>query len=51
MKKIKLLALLPLLVSPFMMTGCSSQTVVGILQPVEHNALGAARQGFEQGLK
>ena len=51
MKKIKLLTLLPLLVSPFMMTGCSSQTVVGILQPVEHNALGAAREGFEKGLK
>lgn len=52
MKKIKLLTLLPLMLSPLMMTGCNSnQKVIGILQPVEHNALGAARRGFEQGLK
>lgn len=52
MKKMKLLTLLPLLMVPFMTTGCSSQQkVIGILQPVEHNALGAARKGFEQGLK
>ena len=25
--------------------------VIGILQPVEHPALGAAREGFEEGLK
>ena len=51
MKKTKLLTLLPLLVMPFMTTGCSSQKVIGILQPVQHNALGAAREGFEKGLK
>ena len=51
MKKMKLLTLLPLLIAPMMMTGCSSKTVIGILQPVEHAALGAAREGFEQGLK
>ena len=52
MKKGKLLTLLPLMLAPLMMTGCSKkQTVIGILQPVEHNALGAARQGFEKGLK
>ena len=52
MKRMKLLTLLPLLMAPMMMTGCSSsKTVIGILQPVEHNALGAARKGCEQGLK
>ena len=51
MKKLKLLSLLPLLVTPLMMTGCSSQKVIGILQPVEHNALGAAREGFIKGLE
>ena len=52
MKKMKLLTLLPLMLSPLMMAGCSGQQkVIGILQPVEHNALGAARRGFEQGLK
>ena len=51
MKKMKLLPLLPLLLTPFAITGCSSKTVIGILQPVEHNALGAAREGFIQGLK
>ena len=51
MKKGKLLTLLPLLLMPFMTTGCSNKTVIGILQPVEHNALGEARKGFEAGLK
>ena len=51
MKKMKLLTLLPLLCAPLMLTGCSGQKVIGILQPVEHSALGAAREGFIQGLK
>ena len=52
MKKIKLLTLLPLLVSPFMMTGCSgSDTDIGILQYGEFAALDNAREGFIQGLK
>ena len=51
MKKTKLLTLLPLMLLPFATTSCSAKTVIGILQPVEHNALGAAREGFIQGLK
>ena len=51
MKKGKLLTLLPLMLLPFATTGCSAKTVIGILQPVEHSALGAAREGFIQGLK
>ena len=51
MKKIKLLTLLPLLVSPMMLTSCRAQFVIGVLQPVEHSALSAARKGFVQGLK
>ena len=51
MKKMKLLTLLPLLLTPFTLTGCSGQKVIGILQPVNHDALGAAREGFEKGLK
>ena len=51
MKKGKLLTLLPLMLLPLATTGCSPKTVIGILQPVEHNALGAAREGFIQGLK
>ena len=51
MKKMKLLTLLPLLLTPLAMTGCSGQRVIGILQPVEHAALGAAREGFVAGLK
>lgn len=52
MKK-KLLTLLPLLVIPFAtsLTACKKTVTIGILQPVEHSALGAAREGFVQGLK
>lgn len=53
MKK-KLLTLLPLLAMPLALgvTGCkSSGKAVGILLPVEHQALDAARLGFEEALK
>ena len=56
MKKIKLLALLPLLFTPMMMTGCQNANVktIGICQLVAHPALDAATNGFieavEQGL-
>jgi len=47
--------LLPLLAVPFMigaLTGCNSnKTVIGILQPVGHPALDAAREGFIEALK
>ena len=47
--------LLPLLVLPMFasITACNQNNgpVIGILQPVEHEALGAARQGFIAGLK
>ena len=51
MKKMKLLTLLPLLLSPLAMTGCSSKTDIGILQFGQFAALDSARKGFEQGLK
>lgn len=57
MKKGKLLTLLPLLVTPFMMTGCNNnkdQFNIGICQLVAHPALDAATNGFikavEEGL-
>ena len=52
MKK-KFISLLTLAALPFsfMMTGCSNKVAIGILQPVQHAALDAAREGFEQGLK
>ena len=57
MKKGKLLTLLPLLVTPFMMTGCNNnkdQFNIGICQLVAHPALDAATSGFikavEEGL-
>ena len=49
MKKGKLLTLLPLLVTPFMMTGCNEnkdQFKIGICQLVAHPALDAATNGF-----
>ena len=49
MKKGKLLTLLPLLVTPFMMTGCNEnkdQFKIGICQLVAHPALDAATSGF-----
>ena len=49
MKKLLALMALPLLMG---LTGCNTSSVtVGILQPVEHTALGAARDGFKAGLK
>ena len=51
MKKIKLLTLLPLLLSPLVVTGCSGNTDIGILQYGEFAALDEARKGFEDGLK
>ena len=51
MKKIKLLTLLPLLITPLMTTGCSGNTDIGILQYGEFAALDEARKGFEDGLK
>ena len=52
MKKTKLLTLLPLMLTPFMMTGCSNEsTDIGILQFGEFAALDNAREGFIQGLK
>ena len=51
----KLSIVLPLLATS-LLAGCKfgisgNNYTVGILQPVEHSALGAARQGFEDGLK
>ena len=49
MKKGKLLTLLPLLVTPFMMTGCNEnkdQFKIGICQLVAHPALDKATEGF-----
>ena len=52
MKKEKLLTLLPLMLTPFMMTGCNNDsTDIGILQFGEFAALDDAREGFIQGLK
>lgn len=40
------------LLSALSLTGCGSNKIsIGILQPVEHNALSAARLGFMEGLK
>ena len=52
MKK-KLLTLLPILCIPFAMslTACSNKTRIGILQFDEFDALVAAKEGFEAGLK
>ena len=52
--KRKMLTLLATMALPLMtsITGCkSNRVVVGILQPVEHAALGAAREGFVAALK
>ena len=51
--KRRLLTLLPILCVPLAMsmTACSSKTKVGILQFDEFEALDAARNGFEAGLK
>ena len=53
MKKMKLLTLLPLLVTPIMLASCSAneKTDIGILQYGEFAALDDAREGFIQGLK
>ena len=53
MKKGKLLTLLTLMLLPLGLSGCNNgkEKVIGILQPVEHSALGAAREGFEKGLE
>ena len=52
MKKGKLLTLLPLMLTPCMMTGCANEsTDIGILQFGEFAALDNAREGFIQGLK
>ena len=53
MKKIKLLALLPLLLTPFMMTACNKGDVkvIGICQLVAHPALDAATKGFIEAVK
>lgn len=51
MKKSALL-LVPLFLPFLTLTGCGDQGLkIGILQPVEHVALGAAREGFEAGVK
>ena len=48
MKKIKLLALLPLLFAPLAMTACGgAKTTIGICQFVAHPALDAATEGFK----
>ena len=51
--KMKALALLAFLALPFAttLTSCSGGKAIGILQPAEHLALDAAREGFEKGLK
>lgn len=47
MKKIKLFTLLPLLLTPFMMTSCNRNVkTIGICQLVTHDALDAATNGF-----
>ena len=53
MKKIKLLALVPLLLTPFMMTACQTGSVktIGICQLVAHPALDAATNGFIEAVK
>lgn len=53
MKKIKLLALVPLLLTPFMMTACQTGPVktIGICQLVAHPALDAATDGFIEAVK
>lgn len=51
MKKTKLLTLLPLLMSPLMMTGCSDggdKIVIGICQIAQFDALDAATAGFKE---
>ena len=52
MKK-KLLFLLPFMALPMAtsLTACNRGPKIGILQPVEHAALGAAREGFVDALK
>ena len=50
MKTIKLFALLPLLFTPLMMTGCQANSnvkTIGICQFVAHPALDAATEGFK----
>ena len=51
--KLKKLALLAFLALPFSaaLTSCGSKVQIGILQPVQHEALDAAKNGFIQGLK
>ena len=51
--KMKALALLAFLALPFAtsLTSCSGGKTIGILQPVQHLALDAAREGFKAGLK
>lgn len=52
MKKIKLLTLLPLLLTPFMMTACNRTSyVIGICQIEKHEALDAATNGFIQAVE
>ena len=51
MKKTKLLTLLPLLLSPMMMSGCSGdgdKIVIGICQIAQFDALDAATAGFKE---
>jgi len=51
MKK-KLIPLIALMALPLSMglTACNNKKAIGILQPVEHAALGAARDGFEDAI-
>ena len=51
--KLKKLALLAILALPFSaaLSSCSSAKTIGILQPVQHLALDAAREGFIKGLE
>lgn len=51
MKK-KFISLLALMAFPLstLFTGCSNKVAIGILQPVQHAALDAAREGFVKGL-
>lgn len=53
MKKMKLLAIVPLLMTPMMMTGCQNPNIktIGICQIVAHAALDAATNGFKQAVK
>ena len=50
MKKTKILTLLPLLLTPFMLSSCSDdgKTVIGIIQIADHPALNAATEGFKE---